>query len=44
MTKVMDEDFLDVLQDKGPALIISINGNPPSVANTRAARPLRPPV
>ena len=34
MTKVMDEDFLDVLEDKGPATIISINGNPASVVNT----------
>lgn len=34
MTKVMDEDFLDVLEDKGPATIISINDNPASVVNT----------
>ena len=31
MTKIMNEDFLDVLEDKGPATIISINGNPASV-------------
>lgn len=30
----MNEDFLDVLQDKGPATIVSINGNPASVVNT----------
>ena len=34
MTKIMNEDFLDVLQDKGPATIVSINGNPASVVNT----------
>lgn len=34
MTKIMNEDFLDVLEDKGPATIISINGNPASVVNT----------
>lgn len=34
MAKIMNEDFLDVLQDKGPATIVSINGNPASVVNT----------
>ena len=34
MTKIMNEDFLDVLEDKGPATIISINSNPASVVNT----------
>lgn len=34
MTKFMNEKFLDVLFDKGPATIVSVNGNPASVVNT----------
>ena len=34
MTKFINEEFLDVLFDKGPATIVSVNGNPASVANT----------
>ena len=34
MTKIMNAEVLDVLEDKGPATIISINGNPASVVNT----------
>ena len=31
---IMTEEFLDVLRDKGPATIVSINGKPASVVNT----------
>ena len=34
MTKFINEEFLDVLFDKGPATIVSVNGNPASVVNT----------